>query len=302
MALSLRDTGLWSDFEGEVLADRVFAYQPQFQLWTDGATKRRWVYIPADEVIDTSDMDSWQVPLGTKLWKEFTRDGTRIETRLIELTEFGWSYSTFMWTEDGSDAFMLESNFSGVDNALGTAHDIPSDDDCDSCHDRTPHKILGFGAVQLSWDPGDENLINMDYLESNALVSDNLQGSYTVPGNDTEQAAFGYLHANCANCHNDSGEGVLDGAFNLWLKVDQNNANQVGATDTATLVGISATKTVPEFPAANLRVDPGEPETSQVWARMQQQVRGSVNQMPQLGSEDADTAGIDAVAAWIEGL
>jgi hypothetical protein len=300
---SLRETGLWSDFEGEVLADGVLAYAPQFPLWSDSASKRRWVYIPGGEVIDSSDMDSWQVPVGSKFWKEFTRDGTRVETRLIERTSTGFQFSTFMWTADGSDAFLLENNFSGVENAVGTDHDIPSEDDCDFCHDRTPHKILGFGAVQLSWDPGDSSLVNMDYLETNSLLSDDLPGSYSVPGDATEIQAFGYLHANCGNCHNDMGEGVLNGQdpFNFWLKVAESNVNQVGATSNV-LLDFTANKSVPQYPAATLRIDPGSPMTSQVWARMQQDVRGTNNQMPQLGSEDADSAGIDAVAAWITSL
>jgi hypothetical protein len=30
-----------------------------------------------------------------------------------------------------------------------------------------------------------------------------------IPGNATEQAALGYLHANCSNCHNDSPGAML---------------------------------------------------------------------------------------------
>ena len=303
---SLRDTGLWSDFDNETLADGVLAYEPQFQLWTDAATKRRWVSIPEGESIDNSDANAWVVPLGSKLWKEFTRDGVRIETRLIEVTEFGFEYTTYQWELDGSDAFVVEG-FGGVDNANGTDHDIPGSDSCDQCHDRTDHQILGFGEVQLSYDPGDENLVNIDDLVAADLLSDPPAQPYVVPGDPTEQAAFGYLHANCGNCHNDLGKGVLDGQnqFSLLLRVEQTMVSEVGAMQPA-VIGPGpdniANKSVPEYPAANARVDPSSAMTSQVWARMQQDVRDTNNQMPQLGSEDADATGVAAVAAWINEL
>ena len=44
----------------------------------DRAAKRRWIQLPEGATIDTSDMDYWQFPVGTKLWKEFVRDGVRV--------------------------------------------------------------------------------------------------------------------------------------------------------------------------------------------------------------------------------
>src|SRR5262245_14990157 len=80
----LSETGLFADITREIWAPGVMAYAPRFQLWSDGADKRRWLWLPPDTRIDTSNMDSWAFPVGTKFWKEFTRDGVRVETRLIE--------------------------------------------------------------------------------------------------------------------------------------------------------------------------------------------------------------------------
>ena len=80
----LTETGLFADAARESLAPGVMAYAPRFQLWSDGAEKRRWLWLPPGTRIDTSDMDSWVFPVGTKFWKEFTRDGVRVETRLLE--------------------------------------------------------------------------------------------------------------------------------------------------------------------------------------------------------------------------
>ena len=79
----LSATGLYVDTKKGDLAPDVREYQPQYTLWSDGATKRRWLYLPPGTKIDTSDMDFWLYPVGTKAWKEFSRDGKRLETRLM---------------------------------------------------------------------------------------------------------------------------------------------------------------------------------------------------------------------------
>src|SRR6188472_1678937 len=64
-------TGLHAPGFAESMAPDVRSFRPRFELWSDGASKRRWVWLPPGTRIDTSDMDSWQFPVGTKFWKEF---------------------------------------------------------------------------------------------------------------------------------------------------------------------------------------------------------------------------------------
>src|SRR5688572_13616865 len=78
----LSASGLYSGPATESLAPDVRSFRPRFELWSDGASKRRFIWLPPGTQIETSDMDEWQFPVGTKLWKEFTRDGVRVETRL----------------------------------------------------------------------------------------------------------------------------------------------------------------------------------------------------------------------------
>src|SRR6187551_3736871 len=100
----LSETGLFAGAD-ETLEEGVFAFTPQFELWSDGADKRRWIWLPPDTQIDSSDMDAWVFPHGTKLWKEFSRDGVRVETRLIQKSATGsWSMVAYQWRADLSDA------------------------------------------------------------------------------------------------------------------------------------------------------------------------------------------------------
>jgi hypothetical protein len=154
----LSATGLYADTTAGTLAEGVYAFTPRFELWSDGAAKRRWIHLPPGTAIDTRDPDSWVFPEGTRLWKEFVRDGTRVETRL--LFKHGpepqaWTPVAYIW--DGDDARLAAD---GAANAAGTAHDVPSAAQCRGCHGGTRSSVLGFSAVQLPivGEPGELDL------------------------------------------------------------------------------------------------------------------------------------------------
>src|SRR6476661_7825652 len=79
----LSETGLYVAGSTTVVRDDNLAFAPQYPLWSDGTTKRRWIHLPAGTAIDASDPDAWEFPPGTRLWKEFSF-GRPVETRLIE--------------------------------------------------------------------------------------------------------------------------------------------------------------------------------------------------------------------------
>jgi hypothetical protein len=68
----LRRSGLYADFEAKTIDPRNLAYSPQYPLWSDGEVKRRWIFLPPGSAIDASDPDVWELPKGTKVWKEFS--------------------------------------------------------------------------------------------------------------------------------------------------------------------------------------------------------------------------------------
>src|SRR5262249_52457190 len=151
----LSETGLYDGPPGRgVVTSGVQSYRPQFELWSDGAVKRRWIWLPPGRQIDTSDMDSWRFPEGTKVWKEFTRDGVRIETRLLSKIgprDEDWAAVAYVWNDDGSDAAARPS---GSENARGTRHDVPPASNCMACHGGRRSRVLGFSAIQLGYDAG----------------------------------------------------------------------------------------------------------------------------------------------------
>ncbi|MCK5942315.1 MAG: hypothetical protein KAI24_10130, partial [Planctomycetes bacterium] len=64
----LADTGLYADFARREVAADVLPYSPVYALWSDGANKRRWLWLPPGTHIDGSDPDAWRFPIGTRLW------------------------------------------------------------------------------------------------------------------------------------------------------------------------------------------------------------------------------------------
>ena len=48
-------------------ANRLFS--PQYPLWSDGASKRRWVRLPQGSTIDIANVDRWEFPVGTRFWR-----------------------------------------------------------------------------------------------------------------------------------------------------------------------------------------------------------------------------------------
>jgi hypothetical protein len=306
MPMTLAETGLYSDAESETLSPGVYEYEVNYELWSDGATKRRFVYLPADADIDTSDMNFWKLPEGTRLWKEFTRDGVRIETRLLWKqgpTEEDWYAMSFEWDQGGTDAVAAPA---GVDDALGTDQDIPSSTDCQTCHDRQPGFALGFGALQLDHDRGDMNLAA---LMAQGRLSAPPQASGTpafpLPGGQVEQAAMGYLHGNCGPCHNPNSDVFTDRTQIEWHLDVASLATIQDTTIYRTAVGVKPQINVIVDPPLSFVIAPGDRTSSAAYYRMNQRdpTEDSKIPMPPLATELSDQkGGVAAVGAWIDSL
>lgn len=281
----LAETGLYEDPAAERIADDVRPFAPQFELWSDGATKRRWVYLPPGTRIDASDMDDWQFPTGTKLWKEFTRDDVRVETRM--LLKHGpapadWVGMAYVWNEDQTEAVAEPE---GVIDALDTGHDVPAAGECFGCHGGRTSRVLGFSAIQLAHDaePGQLDLAD---LVAGDRLDPTPASALAVPGDATERAALGYLHANCGHCHNqrrptDDGPRCFDPHKSLDFSLGVDRLGDVEDTPTYdTAVGHVVSR--------------GRPDRSRLIAKVSRRPG-----MPALGSERVDRDGVALLRRWI---
>ena len=296
----LSETGLYES-DMVTLAPGVHPFAPQFPLWTDGAVKRRWIRLPEGTKIDTTEMDYWSYPAGTRLWKEFVRDEVRVETRLIEKQESGaWYMVAYQWRDDLSEADAVPN---GVENASGTEHDIPNVDDCLKCHSQQPDKALGFSAIQLSHDPiepGDQNEWTLERLMDADLLTAPPAQPFVVPGTDVERSFFGYVHANCGHCHNPRGAANSQTGLDLWMKV----ADLAGPVNEFSvykgIVDSDLGWLDGQRPAASKRIASGSLDDSAIYQRFA--TKGEAWSMPPLGTEITDPAGKKAMEDFIESL
>ncbi|MDB4973131.1 MAG: hypothetical protein JWN48_1472 [Myxococcaceae bacterium] len=279
----LSQVGLYSDSAHQTLAPDLISYEPTYKLWSDGAQKDRHLRVPAGAHIDNTDVDHWQFPVGTVLFKEFAKDGKKLETRVIARTGEGardYFFGAFVWRADQSDA---ELTWEGENNVLGTEHDVPSVKQCGTCHNGEPGRVLGISAVQ-----------------SVAVVSPLLklpvEKPYRVPGSETEARALGYLHANCGHCHNPSGSARPD--TDLILRLSTADQTVAETTTYRSSVGVALQSF--QGSTLTLRVAAGQPEQSGLYFRMSQ--RGPRTQMPPIATEAVDEVGLAAVSSFIAGL
>jgi hypothetical protein len=291
----LSETGLFDDASTLHVASDIVAFEPTYKLWSDGATKRRWVRLPPGTQIDTSDMDHWVFPVGTKLWKEFSLGGVLLETRLVERYGTGpedYFFGAFIWNADGTDAVFA---MDGQTNINGTAHDAPAQKDCGACHRGDLGRVLGLSAIQMSRDTTPPALRELSAMGWLSRPPADLHG-FPVPGDAPTAAALGYLHANCGHCHNENGTSWPDTQMVLRLVVADRDAATSGVYASIVAQNVNYWR----GGAITKRVDPGVPDMSALIVRMS--ARGSKDEMPPLATELVDADGLATVRTWIAGL
>ena len=263
----LSATGLFAPGKPDRLAADVQPYTPRFPLWTDGAGKRRFIALPAGTAVDTRDPDHWVFPVGTRLWKEFALGGRPVETRyLVRRPDGDWSFATYHWDAEGRDATRApDAGLPHVaESAPGVPYDLPSLSDCRACHDSGLGPVLGYRRVQLEPEGANE---------------------------DVESRALGYLHGNCAHCHNAHGP-----LASLELDVELRQAGS--AVDAQrirrTLIDVLSRGT------AGTRLVPGHPEASVLLRRVRS--TSPLDRMPPRGTRLVDADGAELLATWVRAL
>ncbi len=305
---TLQETGLYAEWATKTIAPGHLPFTPQYPLWSDGATKSRWMSLPPGGFIDASNPDVWKFPVGTRFWKEF-RFGRRAETRFIEHTRDGWQFASYAWNDAETEA-TLAPEF-GVRQSVpigdGLRHAIPSRVDCRACHEAGPVRALGVSALQLSSDrdpmaPHRETppagAIDLPELVARGLVrglpSHLTTGPRIVAATSTSRAALGYLHTNCGSCHTAAGE-MASLAFALNYTFEPRG--EAAPPALLTSIGKSSTFRVSTLADFVERVRPGFPDASMLVTRMAS--RNPAIQMPPLGTRLVDDEAVGLIRRWI---
>lgn len=268
----------------------VRTFSPQYPLWTDGADKHRTISLPPGTSIDASDPTAWEFPVGTKLTKDFSFGGKKVETRTIERTADGWEFTAFVWSEDGTMMTPAPERGTTVELA-GLRHHVPGRNDCKVCHGNGKTPVLGFSALQLSTDR-DPNALHgsappAGSVDLALLVKEgrlrNFGGSTSpriAARTPTERAALGYLHANCGHCHRS--EGPL---ASLDLELTDGDVTR------------STIERPSRIAPTRMRIARHAPNDSVLIERMK--TREPAMQMPPLGTQLVDEEAVTLLTKWV---
>jgi hypothetical protein len=179
-------------------------------------------------------------------------------------------------------------------------HDIPSEAECGRCHGPLPEHILGFSAIQLSHNLGGETIMS---LTTANLLSVAPGVAYSVPGNNVEEPALGFLHANCGNCHNDTPTGVtysLPRPYIVRALVGDATVAATNTYKTAVNVKHSFGTVALDAGIGTYRVEGGNPTGSELHYRMR--VRSAGQQMPPIDTKITTPDGLTIIENWIKAL
>lgn len=293
-AVGLAATGCLDPARPSAAPASAIAYDVNSPLWSDGAAKERWLFVPEGKRIGVAADGDFDLPPGSVAVKTFSVSGKKVETRLfVRYDDGGWAGFSYEWNDDQSDAVLVPGGRT-KQLADGSSWYFPSRSECFACHTASAGFSLGLEARQLDKPPASGKESNL--LDRFAAVLDApiASGSFSAlraadaPAATSEERARGYLHGNCSMCHR---EGSGAGAATLDLRITQPFAG----TKTCDVLPQAGDIGVP---GARI-VTPGEPARSTLALRMRS-LGGE--RMPPLASRAVDEVGVAAVETWIREL
>jgi len=290
---SLAEFGFFSDAAGTVPAPGVIPYRLNTPLWSDGAVKSRFLYLPPGTQAKANGDGLLDLPVGAALIKSFAFGGKLVETRVLLHREGGWLALPYVWNAEQTEARLaLAGKRIDLTTPAGQAisYAVPNKNQCKDCHNlanvTTP---IGPKAYNLSaeWLTGLAKAGKLDRVPAVARRIPLWEARGKAAAAD---AARGYLDANCAHCHNPQGAASNSGLYLGWQVTDP---IALGVMKRPVAAGRGAG--VHEFD-----VVPGQPDHSILAYRFASTEGGIA--MPELGRESRDPAGEAVIRAWIAGM
>ena len=299
----LSRTGCFDPLDPSVPASDLVPFAPAAELWSDGATKRRWLVVPNGEAVTVKADGDFEFPAGSVLIKEFSLDGRRVETRFLvheEEEDGGWAGYTYRWNADGSDAELVGEG-GDVETIGAQTWLFPARAQCSRCHTKAAGDTLGPEVAQLnhpftyaSTGVRANQMSTLKHIGLLDMTAFTTSPYPALPGirdreASVEARARAYLHANCANCHRDGGTTFTLPDFRYQLSLAQMNVcNQVPNISDA------------EIPDDPRLLAPAAPGRSVVWARMKS--LDPALAMPPLARGIEDELATDLIYDWIAAI
>lgn len=291
----------------------VTPYALNTPLWSDGALKFRYVYVPPGAQAQYREEGVFEFPVGTVLIKTFAfaadmrtpdENVRLLETRLLIRREDGWIALPYVWNEAQTEARLspigadLPVNFTDDQGrAVALEWHVPNRNECSGCHNRagalTP---IGPSARNLNRDyayanDGENQLSHWreaGFIDSlSEGPAPRVPDAYDPASGTLDERARAYLDVNCAHCHNPQGPGHTSGLDLSW---SQRTPIQWGVFKRPVAAGRGSA-------GFNFAIEPGHPERSFLLHRMASTDPGVM--MPETGRTLADERAVALIRQWI---
>jgi len=307
--------------------ERVTAYDLNTPLYSDGALKFRYVYIPRGQQAQYREDGVFEFPVGTVLIKTFafaadmrqpTENVRFLETRLLIRRAEGWVAYPYVWNEAQTEARLsviganIPVNFTNEEGqAIALDWAAPNRNQCKGCHDLAGELTpIGPSARNLNrttdgeafslWNgptiPRSEPIAfnQLDAWSDSGLLSGAPRNAEAprVPNAFDASApldlrARAYLDVNCAHCHNPQGPAHTSG---LDLRWSQHSPIAWGVLKRPIAAGRGSA-------GFEFAIEPGHPERSILLHRMRSTDPGVM--MPETGRQLVDERAVALIDQWI---
>lgn len=293
---TLSDFGFFEDEGARQPASGVYSYSLNTPLFSDGAEKLRYIYVPDAEKVATEGAGLLRFPVGSAIIKTFAfgedEDRRFIETRVLLHRADGWTALPYRWNEEQTEARLaLAGGRVAITRSDGTeiSYRIPNKNQCKACHSVDGEVVpIGPKARNLSrdWLVGMHDEGRLDRVP---------EGSDALPmwrdaSATNEARARAYLDVNCAHCHQPGGGASNSG---LDLRWEQDDLFALGVNKPPVAAGRGAGGLL-------VSIAPGEPDKSILVHRMDSVEPGVA--MPELGRSTTDDDAVAVMRDWIEGM
>ena len=300
------------DLKNQTPALGVLPYSPISSLFTDYASKKRFVWMPKNTKATYNGAgEILELPVGSAIIKTFYYDNVQpnnttkiIETRIMIKKATGWIFAEYVWNEEQTDAYLnMNGSTTTIDwikNGVPITinYRIPSEAECFICHKENNVAVpIGIKPQSLNatytYATGSMNQlqkwINVGYLENNLPSNITTVVDYSDTSQNLELRVRSYLDINCAHCHK---EGSHCDYRPIRLAFDE--------TATPSNLGICIAPEENINSALTNIITPNNFNRSVIHFRMN--TTDEATRMPLIGRNLIHTEGVQLIEDWINTL